>query len=115
MPKHRGRKGGVPSTDRRSSPKLALNERVKRLYPQSRILNINPFHLKQINFRIKVCQGCKGPLQSSLGTVADASFDFCVGTNERHGLTQTLKRESCARSLGNRMRIMNIIFCTGCV
>lgn len=28
MPKHPGRKGGVPSTARRSSPKLAINERV---------------------------------------------------------------------------------------
>ena len=83
MPKHPGRKGGVPSTARRSSPKLAINERVKRLYPQSSIPNINPFRLKQMNFRIKVCQGCRGPLQSSLGTVTDAPFDFCVARKER--------------------------------
>ena len=76
MPKHPGRKGGVPSTARRSSPKLAINERVKRLYPQSSIPNINPFRLKQMTFRIKVCQGCRGPLQSSLGTCHFFFFMF---------------------------------------
>ena len=83
MPKHPGRKGSVPSTARRSSPKLAINQQVKRLYPQSSIPNINPFRLKQMNFRIKVCQGCRGALQSSLGTVTDAPFDFCVARKER--------------------------------
>ena len=107
MPKHPGRKGGVPSTARGSSPKLAINERVKRLYPQSSIPNINPFRLKQMTFRIKVCQGCRGPLQPSLGTVTDAPFDFCVPWPERSGgLTKTLKRDSYARPLGNRMHII---------
>ena len=83
MPKHPGRKGGVPSTARRASPKLRINERVKRSYPQNSIPNVNPFRLKQINSRIKVCQGCRGPLQSSSGTVTDAPFDFCVARKER--------------------------------
>ena len=105
VPKHPGRKGGVPSTARRSSPKLAINERVKRLYPQSSIPNINPFRLKQMNFRINVCQGCRGPLQSSLGTVTDAPFDF-VWPERSGGLTKTLKRDSYARPLRNRMHII---------
>ena len=54
-----------------------------RLYPQSSIPNINPFCLKQMNFRIKVCQGCRGPRQSSLRTVTDTPFDFCVARKER--------------------------------
>ena len=40
--------------------------------------NITKIRLKQMNFRIKVCQGCRGPLQSSSGTVTQAPFDFCV-------------------------------------
>ena len=83
MPKNPGRKGGVPSTGRRASPKLPINERVKRSYPQNSIPNVNPFRLKQMNFRIKVCQGCRGPLQSSSGTVTDAPIDFCVARKER--------------------------------
>ena len=59
------------------------NECVMRLYPQSSIPNINPFCLKQMNFRIKVCQGCRGPRQSSLRTVTDTPFDFCVARKER--------------------------------
>ena len=102
MPKHPGRKGGVPSTARRSSPKLAVNERVKRLYPQSSIPNINPFRLKQMCFRIKVCQGYRGPLQSSLGTVTDAPFDFCVVRKERRTYKDPQTRELCTRPLGNR-------------
>ena len=36
MPKNHGTKGDIPSTPRRSSsPKLAINERVKRLYPKA--------------------------------------------------------------------------------
>ena len=83
MPKNPGRKGGVPSTARRASPKLPINERVKRSYPQNSIPNVNPFRLKKMNFRIKVCQGCRRSLQSSSGTVADAPFDFCVARKER--------------------------------
>ena len=50
MPENPGRKGGVPSTARRASPKLPINERVKRSYPQNSIPNVDPFRLKQMNF-----------------------------------------------------------------
>jgi len=50
-PKNPGRKGGVLSTARRASPKLPINERVKHSYPQNSIPKVNPFHLKQMNFR----------------------------------------------------------------
>ena len=66
----------------RSSPELPINERVKRLYSQNSIPIVNPFRLKQMNLQIKICQGCRGPLQSSLGTVTDAPFDFCVATGQ---------------------------------
>ena len=105
MPKNPGRKGGDPSTARRASLKLPVNERVKRSYPQNSIPNVNPFCLKLMNFRIKVCQGCRGPLQSSSGTVTDAPFDFCVVRKEWRTY-KTLKRDSCARPLGNRMHII---------
>ena len=45
--------------------------------------NISKIRLKQMNFRIKVCQGCRGPLQSSSGTVTKAPFDLCVARKER--------------------------------
>ena len=45
--------------------------------------SITKIHLKQMNFRIKVCQGCRRPLQSSSGTVTQAPFDFCVARKER--------------------------------
>ena len=95
MPKYPGRKGGVPSTARRSSPKLAINARVKRLYPQSSIPNINPFRLKQMNFRITICQKYRGPLQSSLGTVTDAPFDFCVARKEQQTYKDPQTRQLC--------------------
>ena len=37
MPNDSGRKGVVSSTDRRSSPELAIGKRVKRLYSQRKI------------------------------------------------------------------------------
>ena len=102
MPKSPGREGCVPSTARRASPKLPINERVKRSYPQNSIPNLSPSRLMQMNFRIKFCQGCRGPLQSSSGTVTDAPFDFCVARKERRtykdpqtGQLCTLTRESC--------------------
>ena len=83
MPKNPGRKGSVPSAPRRASPKLPINERVKRSHPQNSIPNVNPFRLKQMNFRMIVCQGCRGQLQSSSGTVSDVPFDFCVARKEQ--------------------------------
>ena len=106
MPKNPCKKGGVPSTARTASPKLPINERVKRSYPQNSIPNVNPFRLKQMNFRIKVCQGCRGPdfshYQEQLQT-----HHLIYGWPERSGgPTKTLKRDSCARPLGNRMQII---------
>ena len=95
----------VPSTARRASPKLPINERVKRSYPQNSIPNVNPFRLKQINFQIKVCQGCRGPLQSSSGTVTDAPWFLC-GQKGAADLQIPSGRDSCALPLGNRMRII---------
>ena len=36
-----------------------------------------------MHFGIKVCQGYRRPLQSSLGTVTDAPFDFFVSRKKR--------------------------------
>lgn len=87
MPKNPGRKSGVPSTAGRSSPMLAIKGRVKLLHSQNSIPNVNPFRLRQLNFRIKVCQGCRGSLPSILGTVTDTTFDFlCSGNNPLPGV-----------------------------
>ena len=106
MPENPGREGGVPSTAKRASPKLPINEPVKRSYPQNSIPNANPFRLEQMNFRIKICQGCKWPLQSPSGTVTDTQFDFCVAAERSGGPTKTLKRDNCARPMGNRMHFI---------
>lgn len=95
MPKTPGSKGGVLSTARRSSPKLPINERVKRLNPQSKIPNINPFLSKQMNSRIIVCQGCRGELHLSSGAVTNAPFDFCVTRKERRSYKDPETRQLC--------------------
>ena len=98
IPKYPGRKGGVPSTARRASPKLPINERVKRSYPQNSIPNVNPFRLKQMNFPIKVSQGCRGPLQSSSGTVTDTPFDFCVARKKRRTYKDPQTGQLCTKT-----------------
>lgn len=105
MPKTPGSKGGVLSTARRSSPKLPINERVKRLNPQSKIPNINPFLSKQMNFRIIVCQGCRGELHLSSGAVTNAPFDFCVTRKERRSYKDPKTRQYVRRR-GKRSRIV---------
>ena len=74
--------------------------------PQNNIPNLNSSRLMQMNFRIKFCQGCRGPLQSSLGTDTDAPFDFCVARKERRtykdpqtGQLCTPTRELCWSNL----------------
>ena len=118
MPKYPCKKGDVPSTARRASPKLPINERVKRSYPQNSIPNVNPFRLKQMNFRIKIFQGCRGPDLSHHQDhlISSGPFDFCFSHHQDHLIsvwpersgrpTKTLKRNSCARLLGNRMHII---------
>lgn len=105
MPKTPGSKGGVLSTARRSSPKLPINERVKRLNPQSKIPNINPFLSKQMNSRIIVCQGCRGELHLSSGAVTNAPFDFCVTRKERRSYKDPKTRQYVRRR-GKRSRIV---------
>ena len=48
-----------------------------------------------MNFRKKVCQGCWGPIQPSLGTVTDAPFDFCVARKERRTYKDPQTRQLC--------------------
>ena len=88
----------VPSTARRASPKLPINERVKRSYFQNSIPNVNPFRLKKMNFQIKVCQGCRGPLQSSSGTVTDTPFDFCVARKKRRTYKDPQTGQLCTKT-----------------
>ena len=68
MPQHPGRKGSVPVTSRRTTPKPPVDARRKRTYSKStenaflaaNVPNTNPFYVKKMNTRIKVCQGCRG-------------------------------------------------------
>ena len=92
MPQYPGRKGGVPATLRRATPKLPVDARRKRTYSKSTessvpstadIPNTNPFYVKKMNARIKVCQGCRGPLKSAGGNIQPPPFDYCVARRER--------------------------------
>ena len=83
MPKNPGWKGGVPAT-RRSIPKLAVEEQRKRVYSSPvQGANTNPFFVKKINNRIKVCQGCRGSIKSSNGHIPPPPFDYCIARKER--------------------------------
>ena len=87
MPKYPGRKGGVPSTARRSCKKLPIAERVKRTYTAGEVPNTNPFFMKQMNTRIKVCQGCRQSLKSTNGELQPPPYDYCVARQERRPYT----------------------------
>ena len=105
MPKYPGRKGGVPSTVRRSHQKLPIEERVKRTYSvcDTQVPNTNPFYLKEMTTRIKVCQGCRRSLKSAKGELQPPPYDYCVARKERRpytdrvtGQLRTPSRESDA-------------------
>lgn len=105
MPKYPGRKGGVPSTARRSHQKLPVAERVKRTYAvcDTQVPNTNPFYLKEITTRIKVCQGCRRSLKSTKGELQPPPYDYYVARKERRpysdrvtGQLRTPSRESDA-------------------
>ena len=86
MPKYPGRKGGVPSTARRSHQKLPIAERVKRTY-DTQVPNANPFYLKEMTTRIKVCQGCRRSLKSTKGELQPPPYDYCIVRKERRPYT----------------------------
>lgn len=92
MPKNPGRKGGKPSTSRKPK-KLPVAERVKRTYSvegspaHAQTANTNPFYVKRMNTRIRVCQGCRGSLKSVGGGVQHPPFDYCVARHERRPFT----------------------------
>ena len=62
MPSNPGCKGGKPSTSRRSTSKLPIEKCCRKSYPSSchtnKGVNVNPFVLKKMNLKIKICQGC---------------------------------------------------------
>ena len=102
MPKYPGRKGGVPSTARRSHQKLPIAERVKRTY-DTQVPDTNPFYLKEMTTRIKVCQGCRRSLKSTKGELQPPPYDYCIARKERRpytdrvtGQLRTPSRESDA-------------------
>jgi len=80
----------VPSTARRSSPKLPINEHAKRLYPQSNnIRNINPFRLKQTNSRIK------GGTSDITRNSAQRTFPFLCGQKDGRSYKDPKTRQVC--------------------
>ena len=104
MPKYPGRKGGVPSTARRSHQKLPIADRVKRTYAACDTqVPTNPFYLKEMTTRIKVCQGCRRSLKSTKGELQPPPYDYYVARKERRpytdrvtGQLRTPSRESDA-------------------
>ena len=68
-----------------------------------------------MNFWIKVCQGCRKPLQLPLETVTDVPFDFCVAGKEWHtykdlqtGQLCTLSSSGCMHS--SRWAVICVVF-----
>ena len=59
MPPNQECKEGKPSTWRRSTPKVPIGKRCWKSYPShtNKRVNVNPFVLKKMNFKIKICQG----------------------------------------------------------
>ena len=82
-----GCKGGKPSTSRRSTPKLPIEERYRKSYPSSchtnKEVNINPFVLKKMNLKIKIRQGCRKSLKTSLGEIPLPPYDICISRKEQ--------------------------------
>ena len=105
MPKNPGRKGSVPSAPRRASPKLPINERVKRSHPQNSIPNVNPFRLKQMNLRIKFVKDARDNFSHHQEQLQTHHL-ISVWPERSSGPTKTLKRDSRAGPQGNRMHII---------
>ena len=87
MPSNPGCKGGKPSTSRRSTSKLPIEKRCRKSYPSSchtnKGVNVNPFVLKKMNLKIKICQGCRKPLKTSLGEIPFPPYDICISRKEQ--------------------------------
>ena len=79
MPKNPGKKGGKGPTKKKVT--VPIIERRSRQYDETAV-NLNPYFLKKMNNRIKVCQGCKGSLQVN-GKIPLPPHDFCVARVER--------------------------------
>ena len=58
MPSNPGCKGGKPSTLRRSTSKIPIEKRYPSSCHTNKGVNVNPFVLKKMNLKIKICQGC---------------------------------------------------------
>ena len=87
MPSNPGCKGEKPSASRRSTPKLPIEKRCRKSYPSycrtSKGVNINPFVLKKMNLKIKICQGCHKPLKTSLGEIPFQLYGICISRKEQ--------------------------------
>ena len=64
--------------------------------------NINPFYIKFIEGNIRVCQGCRGNLRHSSGSIPAPPYDLCVARAERrsyrdaNGVLRTPRKEQAA-------------------
>ena len=67
-----------------------------------------PFILKRLNGRIKVCAGCKGPhLKSTYNGLLFPPFDICLGHKETLSYTNPKNRQECSK-LGNAYYHINL-------
>ena len=87
MPSNPGCKGGKPSTSRRSTLMSPIEKRCRKSYPSychtNKGVNINPFVLKKMNLKIKICQGCHKPLKTSIGEIPFQLYDICISRKEQ--------------------------------
>ena len=87
MPSNAGCKDGKPSTSRRSTSKLPTEKCCRKSYPSSchtnKGVNVNPFVLKKMNLKIKICQGCHKLLKTSFGEIPFPPYDICISRKEQ--------------------------------
>ena len=97
MPSNPGCKGGKPSISSRSIPKVPIEERCRRSYTSSRLtnkeVNVNPFVLKKMNLKIKICQGCRKSLKTSLGDIPFPPYGIRISRKEQRPFSDETIRD----------------------
>ena len=78
MPKSAGKKANEVKKSRSKQPKPPVVERGPRLE-----VNTNPFFIKAMSNRIKVCQGCPVAMTDVNGLIPKAPFNYCIARKEK--------------------------------
>ena len=86
----------APSTQPGSSVSAAKRP------PSTSQLNTNPFYVKFIRGKIRMCQGCRQPVKSISGSIPSSPFDLVIARSERRSfrdksgtLVTPLQEQTC--------------------